>query len=203
MKQVTGSNTPQTIDKVSIQLALDGHSFSAPTLSESFPGGDDVEVEVLTPRTLLVPEPLFEAGRGAELLAAAGLTPTPDEELIYSLPRDGVIAVMAIPAEALRAVEKALSTRARYTTPLLTTPVRTNGVAWLGHTAGLLYIKVYDESLQFAEVIPAVSDADVRYFFERLSREFMLKNYDLYISADTAKSMRKIAGKYFKQIVCE
>ena len=29
MKQVTGSNTPQATNKVSIQLTLDGHSFSA------------------------------------------------------------------------------------------------------------------------------------------------------------------------------
>ena len=58
MKQATGSNTPQSINKVSIQLTLDGHSFSAPALSGEFPGDGPVEVELLTPRTMLVPEEL-------------------------------------------------------------------------------------------------------------------------------------------------
>ena len=60
MKQATGSNTPQSINKVSIQLTLDGHSFSAPALSGEFPGDGPVEVELLTPRTMLVPEELFD-----------------------------------------------------------------------------------------------------------------------------------------------
>ena len=50
MKQATGSNTPQSINKVSIQLTLDGHSFSAPALSGEFPGDGPVEVELLTGR---------------------------------------------------------------------------------------------------------------------------------------------------------
>ena len=72
MKQATGSNTPQSINKVSIQLTLDGHSFSAPALSGEFPGDGPVEVELLTPRTTLVPEVFFDVACAGELLAAAG-----------------------------------------------------------------------------------------------------------------------------------
>ena len=71
MKQATGSNTPQSINKVSIQLTLDGHSFSAPALSGEFPGDGPVEVELLTPRTMLVPEELFDKEHAGEVLAAA------------------------------------------------------------------------------------------------------------------------------------
>ena len=73
MKQATGSNTPQSINKVSIQLTLDGHSFSAPALSGEFPGDGPVEVELLTPRTTLVPEEFFDEACAGELLAAAGM----------------------------------------------------------------------------------------------------------------------------------
>ena len=73
MKQATGSNTPQSINKVSIQLTLDGHSFSAPALSGEFPGDGPVEVELLTPRTMLVPEELFDKEHAGEVLAAAGM----------------------------------------------------------------------------------------------------------------------------------
>ena len=70
MKQATGSNTPQSGNKVSIQLSLDGHSFSAPALSGEFPGDGPVEVELLTPRTTLVPEEFFDEACAGELLAA-------------------------------------------------------------------------------------------------------------------------------------
>lgn len=62
MKQVTGSNTPQATNKVSIQLTLDGHSFSAHGLDGEFPGEEPVEAELLTARTMLVPEEVLGTG---------------------------------------------------------------------------------------------------------------------------------------------
>ena len=70
MKQATGSNTPQSGNKVSIQLSLDGHSFSVPALPELPAGEAPVTVELLLPRTMLVPGELFDAEWGAEMLAA-------------------------------------------------------------------------------------------------------------------------------------
>lgn len=72
MRQATGSNTPQSGNKVSIQLSLDGHSFSVPALSELPAGEAPVTVELLLPGTMLVPGELFDAERGAEMLAANG-----------------------------------------------------------------------------------------------------------------------------------
>ena len=77
MKQATGSKTPNPIHKVSIQLALDGHSFSTPLPAAA--GEEPVEVELLTPKTMLVPAELFDEERGAELLAANGMAPSGDE----------------------------------------------------------------------------------------------------------------------------
>ena len=86
MRQATGSNTPQSGNKVSIQLSLDGHSFSVPALSELPAGEAPVTVELLLPGTMLVPGELFDAERGAEMLAANGMPPTAEESVVASDP---------------------------------------------------------------------------------------------------------------------
>ena len=101
MKQVTGSNTPQATNKVSIQLTLDGHSFSAHGLDGEFPGEEPVEAELLTARTMLVPEEVLGTGDAGTLLAANGMAPAAEERAVCSLPVQGIVAVMAAHREAL------------------------------------------------------------------------------------------------------
>ena len=98
MKQATGSNTPQSINKVSIQLTLDGHSFSAPALSGEFPGDGPVEVELLTPRTTLVPEEFFDEACAGELLAAAGMA----AHLAGAMAAGTTLPVIGIPIASAR-----------------------------------------------------------------------------------------------------
>ena len=179
MKQATGSNTPQSINKVSIQLTLDGHSFSAPALSGEFPGDGPVEVELLTPRTMLVPEELFDKEHAGEVLAAAGMAALPGECPVWSAPQQNAVAVMAAAENALAAVHERLGGRARYTTPLLCVPQTSVPTVWMYYAAGLLYIKVYDGKLRFAEVVPAPDEADLLYMLERLGSEFRLRDYTL------------------------
>ena len=138
MKQATGSNTPQSINKVSIQLTLDGHSFSAPALSGEFPGDGPVEVELLTPRTMLVPEELFDKEHAGEVLAAAGMAALPGECPVWSAPQQNAVAVMAAAENALAAVHERLGGRARYTTPLLCVPQTSVPTVWM-YYACLLY----------------------------------------------------------------
>ena len=190
MKQVTGSNTPQATNKVSIQLTLDGHSFSAHGLDGEFPGEEPVE-EVLG------------TGDAGTLLAANGMAPAAEERAVCSLPVQGIVAVMAAHREALRQAEEKLGDRILYTTPLLREVQAGTPTVWAYRTAGLLYIKVYDGSLRFAGVIPAPDTADVCYFTERLEKEFALKSCELRISGDDAKACGKLLKGYFKRIVCE
>ena len=187
MKQVTGSNTPQATNKVSIQLTLDGHSFSAHGLDGEFPGEEPVEAELLTARTMLVPEEVLGTGDAGTLLAANGMAPAAEERAVCSLPVQGIVAVMAAHREALRQVEEKLGDRIRYTTPLLREVQAGTPTVWAYRTAGLLYIKVYD----------------VCYFTERLEKEFALKSCELRISGDDAKACGKLLKGYFKRIVCE
>lgn len=203
MKQATGSNTPQSINKVSIQLTLDGHSFSAPALSGEFPGDGSVEVELLTPRTTLVPEEFFDEACAGELLAAAGMAALPGECPVWSAPQQNAVAVMAAAENALAAVHERLGGRARYTTPLLCVPQTSVPTVWMYYAAGLLYIKVYDGKLRFAEVVPAPDEADLLYMLERLGSEFRLRDYTLRIGSGDGRALKRKLGGYFRQIVCE
>lgn len=69
-----------------------------------------VEVEVLTPLTLLVPAALCDGRNGAALLAAAGLSPRAGDAVVRSAPAgDGqAVALMALPEAALRALGERL-----------------------------------------------------------------------------------------------
>ena len=204
MKQATGSNTPQSGNKVSIQLSLDGHSFSVPALSDLPVSGMPVSVELLLPRTALVPAELFDPERGAQLLAANGMPPAADECVVYSAPEAEFVALAAINREALRLVEEKLGDRVRFTSPLLHVPANTAKSVWMCRRAGLLYIKVYNNGeLQLAEAVPAATDTDAAYFFERLGGSFPLGEYELRIAGDKPKAARKLLGKRFKQVTCE
>ena len=99
MKQVTGSNTPQATNKVSIQLTLDGHSFSAHGLDGEFPGEEPVEAELLTARTMLVPEEVLGTGDAGTLLAANGMAPAAEERAVCSLPVQGIEPGSAVQVE--------------------------------------------------------------------------------------------------------
>nr|WP_300878990.1 hypothetical protein [uncultured Alistipes sp.] len=69
-----------------------------------------MEVEVLTPLTLLVPAALCDGRNGAALLAAAGLSPRAGDAVVRSAPAgDGqAVALMALPEAALRALGERL-----------------------------------------------------------------------------------------------
>lgn len=204
MRPVTGSNTPQAGNKVSIQRSLDGHSFSIPALADVPASHDPVQVELLLPHTMLVPAELFDEEHAAEMLAANGMPPAADECAVCCGREEEYVAVAAISREALRLVREKLGDRARFTTPLLRTPRNAAKTVWMCRRAELLYIKVYDGgTLQLAEVVPAESDVDLVYFFERLGGVFALKEFELRIAGDNSKAARKLLGKRFKQAVCE
>lgn len=201
MKQATGSKTPNLIHKVSIQLALDGHSFSTPLPAAA--GEEPVEVELLTPKTMLVPAELFDEERGAELLAANGMAPSGDECVVCSDPAQETVALMAVPAAALQPVAERFGERLFYTSPLLHAVATTTPVVWLCLRSGLLYVRVCDPALQLAEVIPAPDEADILYFIERLSGSFELKHYALRAVGDDPRALMKLLGPLFSEATCE
>ena len=67
-----------------------------------------MEAELLTARTMLVPEEVLGTGDAGTLLAANGMAPAAEERAVCSLPVQGIVAVMAAHREALRQVEEKL-----------------------------------------------------------------------------------------------
>ena len=205
MKQVTGRTNPRpAVKKVSIQLALDGHSFSIAGCEGLLPE-PTVTVEILTARTLLVPEELFDPQRAAALLAADGKTPLTGEVTVHSAPHNGAVAVMAVPELALQQLRERLDadTQLTYTTPLLPVIHPKTPTVLLRRAGHYLYIKVYHPTLRLAEVIPAPTDADVRYAVERLDSEFPAKEYTLCVKGKAARPLIKLVGKRYKKVQCE
>lgn len=204
MKRATGNNPLQANIKVSIQQSLDGHSFSVPALSEAAIGDAPVEVELLLPRTMLVPEELFDAERAAELLAANGTPAAAGEGVAVSGPEEGRFALTAVSGDLLREIRATLGERARFTTPLLRTPAATAKTVWICRKGGITYIKIYDQgALRFAEAFRAADDTDLLYFAERLNGLFPLQDYDLHVAGEEPRRLLKLFGKRFREAVCE
>lgn len=234
MKPVTGNRTSRTAKKVSIQLALDGHSFSVtglpasgtPAVSEAceaLRGGEGVQtdsangapaehpeatsrpatvVEVLTPRTLLVPGELFGPDRAAALLAAGGLPALADDEIVWSAPRAETVAVMAAAREAVAQVRAALGS-VEFTSPLLPLPAADAPSMRIFRVPGLLYLTVCDRGLRLAEVFPAMSDEDMLCLLERLEERFALKSLVLHLAGDSARKLSKLLKNRFREVLCE
>lgn len=205
MKQVTGKTDSRPVTKkVSIQLALDGHSFSIVGGQSILPEAT-VTVEILTARTLLVPEELFDPQQAAVLLAADGKTPLTGETTVYSAPHNGIVAVMAVPLQALQQLRKHIDadTSVKYTTPLLPDLHPKKPTILLRRIGGYLYIKIYNTGLRLAEVLPAPTDTDIQYMAERLDCEFPAKQYTLRAIGKDAHKLVKLIGKRYKSVQCE
>lgn len=207
MKQATGkTNRPQDGYGVSIQQSLDGHSFSLLGLESPAAEGvvEVVEVEAVTPRTMLVPREVFEPAAAEALLAAAGIRPAAGERIVWSDPGAETVALMCVAGDAVRQVEERLGDRVRYTSPLLRTPADTASAVWMCRQSGTLYIKVYrEQTLRMAEALPVAGEADLLYVAERLQQAFALREYVLIAAGDDAKGLRRLLGKRFGKSLCE
>lgn len=195
MRQVTGrTNSPQQTKKVSIRLSLDGHSFSMPT-------GCDLkavaEVEWITPYTVLVPKELFLFEEALSYLTAAGQCPPEGFSSVWSTTEQPIVAVMAVPSEALWQFEQEIE----HTSPLLHIPTVLQPTMWIADYGHLIYIKVYNPQLQLAESVQIKSEADRRYVVERLAERLDLQHYVLML--DDRAGQLAYYKKQFKKVICE
>lgn len=204
MKPETGNKPLTAQNMVSIQLSLDGHSFSPSPLPER-PGGEgDVWVELILPRTMLVPESLFDPETAGELLAANGTPATAGERIVCSEARDGAVAVMPIAGEVLQQIEAKYPGTRHFTTPLLHRPAETGKCVWMARRGMVLYTKVYrDGQLLLAEAIAAETEEELIYFTERLNEAFPLAEFELRAAGEEPGKLRKRIGKIFAKATCE
>lgn len=200
MKQETGSNPAAASKEMSIRLRPDGHSFPAVSPAE-FETAERIRCCVLTHKTVLVPNEVFERESAANYLALAGLGCAESECAVCSDPLREQVAVMAVDEGRLRQLTEAAGDRIVYTSPLLHRPDFAERGVWLMHADGLLYVKVYDNGLRLAEAVRAQGTTDVLYYLGRLDRSFPLENHPLVLSgSDTlARQLRK----YYPDVRCE
>lgn len=198
MRQATGSNRCRPEAKgVSIQLTLDGHSFSMPAAA---PAGVS-SIELLTPLTLLVPGELFDPRTAAALFAAHGL-PLPEAGMRIVQNSDGgpLLGVMAVPEEAMRRIEERFGAEVRFSTPLLRPVAAAEPTVCICDTGTLLYIRICDPALRLAETLAVASEADRSYLLARLAERIDPKQYVLQLEdrVGNARCYRNL----FKRMIC-
>lgn len=188
--------TPNNQDKVSIRFQSGGHSFSEAQLKETIASGKRVEVEIVSPRTALMPaDARFSP---AEVLRMAGLAPRATECAVKSEVVDGRVAVMA--------VDNALCNRLRecsvvYSSPLTAVDCSREGVM-LNLIGSVLYLHIVEGGvLRVAEVLPVANDADIVYYLERFNEVYLIYNKAAYIKGDGR--LAPLARKVFKSVICE
>lgn len=191
---------------MSIQLKLGGHSFSVESLSEDIKNGSsEVEFVVMTHKNALIPLEMFDPTTAADYLAINGIGCAASESVVCSSANVAIVAAIAIDSNCLASINSILGSRAIFTTPLLTEPSSNNLSIWLYRCEGLLYIKVYDKTLRFAESIVATSHADIIYYISKLQGEFGTESRTLIVSGSETEAIAKLLKRYFKfkNIICE
>lgn len=193
MKGISNTNK-----KVSIRLT-GGHSFSVAT-----PVGKVEEVELLTERTLLVPEQFYAAEGIKEAFAAAGM-PLDGEGQILPIRTDkGMMALIALTHDESATLAATYGDQMRYTTPLLTPVGNIEPTIWICDTGDLIYIKVYDPKLQIAEVVTIQNEADRDYLLSRLVEACDPKRYTVRLEMRVNdKQIKRQYQTYFKRLQCE
>ncbi len=177
---------------MSIRLWSDGHSFPA-----ELQGGIDkgaLLVELLSPKTTLVPAAEFRSEEAAEYLRLAGLPCRESESAVWSNESADIVAVMAID----RSVRELLPANVEFTSPLLTAPKPAAQSLWAARYEELIYIKVWEDEVRLAEVLTLHSEEDLLYYIEQLGRWLKLKNYTLKVEGDEPRSLLKRLKNYFQ-----
>lgn len=190
--------TITTQDKVSIRLESGGHSFSEAVLSEAIASGVGVEVEIITPRTTLMPVEVELSP--AEVLRMAGLAPLATECAVACEAHDGRVAVLAVDS-ALYGIITA-SEDVVCTSPLSAVDTSRDGVT-LNLSGSVVYIHIVEGGeLRVAEALEVDSDADIVYYLERLNEVYLIYNKTAYIKGDIQR-VGSLIKRFFKSVLCE
>lgn len=192
------NGSSNTTNKVSIRLT-GGHSFSVATPTQKVD-----EVELLTSRTLLVPEQFYAAEGAKSAFAASGMPIEADDQVLPIRTDKGMMALVALTSAEQEALSAAFGDEVRYTTPLLHPVGNIEPTVWICDTEDLIYIKVYDPKLQAAEVVAIENEADREYLLSRLIEACDPKRYTVRLNLRSKnKQLLRHYKKLFKRLQCE
>ena len=192
------NGSSNTTNKVSIRLT-GGHSFSVATPTQKVD-----EVELLTSRTLLVPEQFYAAEGAKSAFAASGMPIEADDQVLPIRTDKGMMALVALTSAEQEALSAAFGDEVRYTTPLLHPVGNIEPTIWICDTEDLIYIKVYDPKLQAAEVVAIENEADREYLLSRLIEACDPKRYTVRLNLRSKnKQLLRHYKNLFKRLQCE
>lgn len=143
-------------------------------------------------------DPATDPMRAKAWFAACGMPLDDDTEVVATDSCEGRRALLGVRRELLSQLHETWGPATRFTTPLLFEPAAARRCVWLLRRGGLTYVKVYDRTLELAEVLPTDADADLSYFMQRLAGCFPLKEYTLRVAGRDAKTVRRLLGRHFK-----
>ncbi len=182
------------LNNVSIRLMSGGHAFSNSDIDCIKRAGKEAIVEFVTPKTVLRPERGFNKTEAQHDLEATGYAVAENEVVVCSPAVDGIVAIMAVSAKCIEAIS-ASGIEPRYTSPLL--PV--DNLAEGSHIAlyeDVLYVRVYNGGLRFAEAMTVESDADILFYLESINRVYGIYNIYARATGDT-KRLNRVCRKCF------
>lgn len=204
MKPATGSRPSADSNKVSVRIDSGGHSFSVDTLPREVADGECVaEFCVVTCKTVLVPDEVFDETAAANYLAVAGVPCSADETPVTAS-ANGITAVMAVARTFAEAVGRLSGGRARFTTPLLRECTPEGRRLEISTAGDVSCFRICDKGrLRFAEALRTESAEDILYYTSELRSRFGLDEYIIYICGDSAAEKARLLSKYFKGVICE
>ena len=185
-----------SINKVSIRYISGGHSFSEKEIETINAEGRNVEISIITPKSVLVPvENYIDTNRG-DYLAAMGLAPSANEVAIEAARKGDMVAVVAVDKAFVESLDK-IKVNILLTTPLLDKSIEQGTIIDLVECVA--YIRIYDGGLRFAEAVGIYSDADLMATLERLNEVFGIYNMYARAKGDTERIL-SVCQKSFKHI---
>lgn len=183
-------------NKVSIQLKLGGHSFSAKM--PDLPDGGMVEVVVDTHKVTLAPREAVSLDTASEILCLVGKGCAHNEQSVCSELQAPIVAIMAISGECLANLVERYAPNVEFVSPLLDMRHNTECCLTLDVSDKVCYMRLFDGGLRRAEAYEMTTTEDALcYVVEWLQGE----DVPIYIKgrADVAK----LLGKYYKHVICE
>jgi hypothetical protein len=162
------------------------------------------QVELLTAKSVAVPEACFEAELATSLLTMSGIVVAKDEEVVWSEAVDGIIAVMAIPHDFAEGLKSKFGDRLCFTSPLLRTYVGKGEYLYIYNVGKVAYLKLYKgEQLLYCEATSAAGDDDLLYIVERLAQEFQLTSMRILLAGESSTKLTTLLKQYYKVEKCE
>ncbi len=166
--------------------------------------GDSLSFD--TAKTVLVPAELYEKGAEEDYLRFNGMTLAPGEVAVASDPRNGIVAVMGVPApEWTPHKDKYERGEVGVTSPLLFAAGgfgsgRRGREVIILLTAGNVYLAVWDGSLRMAEVLPDNSVDSILYYMQVVGRMFRLRKFDIHLGGQGAGPVAEALRHYYKKV---